>query len=120
MGRTACTQPQCLYRGALYLYLYLNQVFIRQMILSQCLYFSAAVVQEVIKLRRPLQENKVKMHERTTLLKLKINKEKAQIRIMLAYKQSQNDGIASHLLSASLSNETHIQDDLKLVKKEWG
>ena len=23
MGRTACTEPQCLYRGALYLYLYL-------------------------------------------------------------------------------------------------
>ena len=23
MGRTACTEPQCLYKGALYLYLYL-------------------------------------------------------------------------------------------------
>ena len=23
MGRTACTEPQCLYNGALYLYLYL-------------------------------------------------------------------------------------------------
>jgi len=23
MGRTACTDPQCLYKGALYLYLYL-------------------------------------------------------------------------------------------------
>jgi hypothetical protein len=23
MGRTACTEPQCLYRGDLYLYLYL-------------------------------------------------------------------------------------------------
>jgi len=22
MGRTACTEPQCLYKGALYLYLY--------------------------------------------------------------------------------------------------
>ena len=24
MGRTACTEPQCLYKGALYLYLYMN------------------------------------------------------------------------------------------------
>jgi len=24
MGRTACTEPQCLYKGALYLYLILN------------------------------------------------------------------------------------------------
>ena len=24
MGRTACTEPQCLYKGTLYLYLYLN------------------------------------------------------------------------------------------------
>jgi len=24
MGRTACTEPQCLYRGDLYLYLYLT------------------------------------------------------------------------------------------------
>jgi len=23
MGRTACTQPQCLYKGALYLYIYI-------------------------------------------------------------------------------------------------
>jgi hypothetical protein len=23
MGRTACTEPQCVYKGALYLYLYL-------------------------------------------------------------------------------------------------
>jgi hypothetical protein len=46
------------------------------MILAQCLYFSADAVQEMIKLRRLLQENEVKKHERTTLLKLKINKEK--------------------------------------------
>jgi len=24
MGRTACTEPQCLYKGALYFYLYLQ------------------------------------------------------------------------------------------------
>ena len=27
MGRTACTEPQCLYKGALYLYLYLYLLF---------------------------------------------------------------------------------------------
>jgi hypothetical protein len=27
MGRTACTEPQCLYKGALYLYLYLYIYF---------------------------------------------------------------------------------------------
>ena len=26
MGRTACTEPQCLYKGALYLYLYSCEV----------------------------------------------------------------------------------------------
>jgi len=31
MGRTACTEPQCLYRGALYLYLYLFTLFIRDL-----------------------------------------------------------------------------------------
>jgi len=29
MGRTACTDPQCLYKGSLYLYLYKYNIFIR-------------------------------------------------------------------------------------------
>jgi len=28
MGRTACTEPQCVYKGALYLYLYLTFAFV--------------------------------------------------------------------------------------------
>ena len=31
MGRTACTEPQCLYKGALYLYLYLLVVLVNSM-----------------------------------------------------------------------------------------
>jgi hypothetical protein len=27
MGRTACTEPQCLYKGALYLYLLYNVIY---------------------------------------------------------------------------------------------
>jgi len=30
MGRTTCTEPQCLYKGALYLYLYLHTALTRK------------------------------------------------------------------------------------------
>ena len=42
MGRTACTEPQCLYKGALYLYLYLNSPMDRTACTEpQCLYIGA-------------------------------------------------------------------------------
>jgi len=40
MGRTACTEPQCLYKGALYLYLYLCYLFG-----PYCLYRASVPVQ---------------------------------------------------------------------------
>ena len=30
MGRTACTEPQCLYKGALYLYIITSIIFIER------------------------------------------------------------------------------------------
>jgi len=42
MGRTACTEPQCLYNGALYLYLYLYSPMVRTACTEpQCLYNGA-------------------------------------------------------------------------------
>jgi len=42
MGHTACTQPQCLYKGDLYLYFYLPSysLFIDSLLPSLTLYFT--------------------------------------------------------------------------------
>ena len=46
MGRTACTEPQCLYKGDLYLFLHILYVYICaniNVLLKFLLYLSAAV-----------------------------------------------------------------------------
>ena len=35
MGRTACTEPQCLYKGTLYLYLYQNSIVLKKLKLER-------------------------------------------------------------------------------------
>ena len=36
MGRTACTEPQCLYKGALYIYLTVEQYLYSPMCRTDC------------------------------------------------------------------------------------
>jgi len=35
IGRTACTEPQCLYKGALYIFTYLSSLWVRPSVLLQ-------------------------------------------------------------------------------------
>jgi len=35
MGRTACTEPQCLYKGVRYLYLYLTYIYVERVVKTQ-------------------------------------------------------------------------------------
>ena len=47
MGHTACTEPQCLYKGALYLFTLIQLFDLRHVIQQSCVVFSSCTIRNV-------------------------------------------------------------------------